>query len=1637
MPPLRHCPLTLFASLLFATWCHADVVISEFQSSNGSTLLDEDGDPSDWVELYNRGSSSVNLTGWGLSDNTGDPFKWVFPAIQIDAGQRLVVWCSGKDRNGGATITANSPSDIPGLVLWLKAEGQAYTDGQAAATWTDLSGRGNNGTAPTTTTARPVFKTNRINGKPAFQFSRSSSQEFRLPTSGFKGLTNLHNYSLFAVSKWSGTGTPSGIFGAWNASNTSTDTYLEVGTAGAVSFRTAAMNQIEAEAASGDEEWVVLSATMAGTQDSPIARLFKNGQMIGSRAQGPGTNLLSSLTQMTVGSSQTGRNFNGDIAEVLLYDRPLNAAELAFLDVQLGSRYALPGATLPPGPKIHTNFSIDSDGESLVLTRPTGTTEDLVAPVVLPQDASYGRSPESGNTLKWFATPTPGQPNAALSYGPPLAKPVLSSPRGFKTTTFSLTITHPESGVTLRYTLDGSEPSLTNGSTYTAPISISKTRVVRAAAFKSTALPSRAITTSSYFFLNDIVTQTARPTGYPATWGDFTQTSYSISPTVAAQTGYTATMKSALAGLPTLSISLAPLDMFGDEGLYTDSLEHGLEKAVSAEWLTADNSFDTQIDAGLRVHGGASRYHTKSPKKSFRLAFRGEYGEGRLRVPIFSNEGTPLADFNGLILRANFNNSWIAQTSSERERALVFQEQWMRDTQAAMNGTASHGNLVHLYINGIYWGIYNPSERPDANFSASYFGGDSEDYDAMNHDGVVDGDNIAWNTMRDLARAGVTTPAQYAAIKQYLDVDQYIDYMLLNFYGSNQDWPDNNWAATRLRASGAGYRFFVWDAEMTLQSATSNRTNPPDSDLTYDNPGMLYTALRQNAEFRLRFADRAHRYLFNGGALTPSVLAARFTTAAAKAQPGIFAEQARWGAYRKEIYDLDGPSPIYALNPHWLAARDWLLNSYFPVRTANVLTQLKNSSLYPAVDAPTFSQHGGQLSAGQTISITAPAGTIYYTLDGSDPRVENTGAVSSTATAYTTALTITGQKTLKARALSGGVWSALDEAVFTTLPTESLFKPAGDGNWTANTNWTPSGYPNGSGKRALINAPTGVDREVSITAPVTVGTVRFNETNAYYRNRVRDQLTGKTLTFDGSGQDSKIQIDGNGDGFVEFEVVAGTVLASTLELQVNQLDGDDEHGALRLRERWSGPGGLRKTGLGIASLTGEEKDFTGPVSITEGVLQVSQPATPTLASSFTVSSGGQLRLTSGSETPGVPRLYGFTKPIKISGNGRGVAIPDDAGQGKQGALRYDPGNGDNHAILPVAVELTGEAGIHVDGALNRLELTAPLTPAAHALTKSGGGVLHLNAANASFTGPVTVANGTLELTGPLGSPVTLGATGVLTGYGATGAIAGTGTIDLDSKIITAPTLGDTIITAVLANPGSPTYSQPSAAGNGLLSVTGITAPPDLCRIYLPNPGTTFRGVIFAPWDTDLTAAMHAATCEVYQPDGTTWSLATNAQVITVPEIANFGSGPVYGHIVEVRLGAPPASFTAWQALNFPIAAERTNPAIGGSDASPKKDGIPNLLRYALGIGLGESPVAKMPRLDCFSNRREFRFPFDPGRDDIACLVEVTANLADWDHASVIFDSRTDYPATVESGWLTVTDPGIATRRFYRLRVIER
>ncbi|HBR86313.1 MAG TPA: hypothetical protein DEA65_00515, partial [Candidatus Marinimicrobia bacterium] len=85
--------------IVFCSWIGAQSVqFNEIMSSNGATIYDEDGDTPDWIELYNSGDNNINLNGHGITDDPSDPFKWVFPNIEISPQDYILLFASEKDR---------------------------------------------------------------------------------------------------------------------------------------------------------------------------------------------------------------------------------------------------------------------------------------------------------------------------------------------------------------------------------------------------------------------------------------------------------------------------------------------------------------------------------------------------------------------------------------------------------------------------------------------------------------------------------------------------------------------------------------------------------------------------------------------------------------------------------------------------------------------------------------------------------------------------------------------------------------------------------------------------------------------------------------------------------------------------------------------------------------------------------------------------------------------------------------------------------------------------------------------------------------------------------------------------------------------------------------------------------------------------------------------------------------------------------------------------------------------------------------------------------------------------------------------------------------------------------------------------
>src|SRR5690606_8089219 len=139
----------------------------------------------------------------------------------------------------------------------------------------------------------------------------------------------------------------------------------------------------------------------------------------------------------------------------------------------------------------------------------------------------------------------------------------------------------------------------------------------------------------------------------------------------------------------------------------------------------------------------------------------------------------------------------------------------------------------HLYLNGLYWGVYNLAERPTDSFQAEHFGGDRDEYDVLKDFAEIQsGNGNAWNQLISLANAGLANEAAYQriqgnrpdgtrdpALEPLLDVDNLIDYMILHIHAGAEDWPDHNWWAGRRRGPNSeGFKFFVWDQEISNDS---------------------------------------------------------------------------------------------------------------------------------------------------------------------------------------------------------------------------------------------------------------------------------------------------------------------------------------------------------------------------------------------------------------------------------------------------------------------------------------------------------------------------------------------------------------------------------------------------------------------------------------------------------------------------------------------------------------------------------------------------------------------------------------------------------------------------------------------------
>ena len=675
---------------------------------------------------------------------------------------------------------------------------------------------------------------------------------------------------------------------------------------------------------------------------------------------------------------------------------------------------------------LHASFSLSADGEDLALFDVDGVTLlDQVSFATQGADISYGRYPNGTGDWSPRGFPTPEQQNVQVYQGF-VEKPEFSQEHGFYDDEIVVAITCETPQAVIYYTTDGTDPYLAgarvgpgpSARVYTEPLPIGETTCIRAAAARDDWKFS-SIETQTYLFIADVIRQSPNREKPGADWPSAGTSSgqmidYGMDPDVVDDPAYADLIDDAMLAIPSISLVTDIDNLFSEQtGIYVHARNQGTswERPVSIELLNPDGSDGFQIDGGIRIRGGYSRSGS-NPKHAFRLFFRAEYGQAKLHFPLFGEEGVD--EFDAVDLRTSQNYSWSYEGGNSNSHDTFVREVFSRDTQRDMERPYTRSRYYHLYINGHYWGLFQTQERSEASYGESYFGGEKEDYDVIKSRAgnggydieATDGTLDAWRRLWEEAGEGFDDDERYyrvqglningtvnLAYEKLLDIDNLIDYMLCTYYVGDPDGPVSAWARVANNFYGVynrnrpeGFMFFRHDAEHSLDNLYENRlfaasTEAVGSRFNQSNPLWMHLHLMDHPEYRMRFADRVYAHFFNGGVLTPEACTERFMARAEQIDLAIIAESARWGDAKR--------SRPRTRDDDWLPDINGMVSDYFPRRTDVVMGQFRGEGWYPNVNPPALNQHGGPVGNGFELTLSG-SGDIYYTLDGTDPRLPET-----------------------------------------------------------------------------------------------------------------------------------------------------------------------------------------------------------------------------------------------------------------------------------------------------------------------------------------------------------------------------------------------------------------------------------------------------------------------------------------------------------------------------------------------------------------------------------------------------------------------------------------------------------------------
>ena len=835
---------------------------SLFTENAGASLLISEVMPTaqdgqyPWVELYNGGTSALQLENYYLSDSESNIMRWNMPAAAIPAGGYACIWLSGLNEHGengihaafklGSQDSCVLLTDMQGRVLdemhWTPGlpsgisvlhgeEGDVYT---AEPTYESA----NSENTFTSATLTPMDNSDPVHISEVLKENTHSGTDMDGDHTEWVELVNTSGEAV-SLRGYYLSDNGDNLF-KWALPEVSMEpgAYLIVYLSG----KNRTNGELHASFGLSETETEVHLTCLDGmrTEHVSLAGITKDDVSVGRDASGniryyayptPGEkNAQGFETADSIGFFNKSGVFISEVCGVTevkadkndwieLHNGGSETVDLSgwYLSDSLKEpeRYQIPALSIAPGAYAviettsHSSrqtegvatFGIKNGGETLVLSDATGAIVDVFKTGALALGISSGRI-ENDDAVErvFFSRQTPGSANSSsvsIGYAP---MPLLSDTSLYHDSPFSLTISVSDPEAVIRYTTDGSKPTASSRQ-YTEPLTIGESMTLRAASFLPNRLGSE-ISTATYLFVT------------PHT-------------------------------VPVVCICGDPDEV--KRVMRVNDKDEKIEREAFVSYYEADGTLGTMFPAGIKPKGAGTVAYAQ---KSLSISLRAGYGQSAVTYPFF--EDCPFTTFSALVVR-NGGQDW----SHARIR-----DSYCARLVRGMHLDYSATRPVAVYINASYNGLYDLNEDQNDAYLDTHYGIENDNVDFIRRNETpIDGTKDEIKRVRAYAaKTDLSDDAKFEEFKQWVDVEFFTDYFIAQTYFCNSDMFNQKY--WRARDYSLKWRPVFFDLDFAYQSATrsiigryfdENGVPSADKSLTYFE---IYIGLQKNASWRAYCAER-------------------------------------------------------------------------------------------------------------------------------------------------------------------------------------------------------------------------------------------------------------------------------------------------------------------------------------------------------------------------------------------------------------------------------------------------------------------------------------------------------------------------------------------------------------------------------------------------------------------------------------------------------------------------------------------------------------------------------------------------------------------------------------------------------------